>query len=397
MARKKIIADANDLMASLDNSAISSVLIDDLNKKYGQVAYALGEEQTPTDLSELVSTGCTVLDSIISNDLHMKLGLDNGGLPVGRLVEIFGDNQTGKSLLANHVLINTQKLGGVPILFDEENGTSIEFLRRMGMKIGPEARNAGLNNLVYLQIGSVEGVFEAMESIINKVRDLNSDKLITIVWDSIASTPTKEEIEKGFDEYTMAVKARALSLGLRKIMSLIGKKRVLLLFTNQIRSKFGVMFGDPTTTPGGYAPKFHSSVRIQLYKTWVIKDDKGNPIGAGVKAKIAKNRVSSPGRECQFSVYFKKGVDDLESNFNTLVALEIVRKPTTMSYELDFNGQILKFRTTQWRENVTNTPGLEEFLRKQVMEKNILNFDEVKVDVDDLGNAKLKEDNEVEL
>jgi len=397
MARKKIMADANDLLASLDNNAISSALIEDLNKKYGQIAYALGEEATPTDLDELVSTGCTVLDSIISNDLYKKLGLDNGGLPVGRLVEIYGDNQTGKSLLANHVLINTQKLGGVPILFDEENGTSIEFLRRMGMKIGQEARNAGLNNLVYLQVGSVEGVFEGIESIINKVRELNSDKLITIVWDSIASTPTKEEIEKGYDEHTMAVKARMLSLGLRKLMPLIGKKRVLLLFTNQIRSKFGVMFGDPTTTPGGYAPKFHASVRIQLLKSGVIKDNKDNTIGAGVKAKIAKNRVSSPGRDCHFSVYFNKGVDDLESNFNTLVDLEVIRKPTTQSYELEFNGQTLKFRTTQWRENVINTPGLEEFLRKQVMEKNILNFDEAKVDVDESGNAKLKEDNEVEI
>ncbi len=397
MAKRKIIADANEIMASLDSNAISSVLIDDLNKKYGQVAYSLGEEETPTDINELVSTGCTVLDTIISNDLPAKLGLNNGGLPVSRLVELYGDTSSGKSLIANHILINTQKLGGVPILFDEENATSIEFIRRMGMKVGKEAKDAGLNNLVYLQVGAVEKVFESMESIINKVRDLNTDKLITIVWDSIAATPTLEEIEKGYDEATMAVKARALSLGMRKIMPLIGKKKVLLLFTNQIRSKFGVMFGDPSTTPGGYAVKFHSSVRIQLYKSGEIKDNKDNIIGVGVKAKIKKNRISAPGRDCKFCVYFSKGVDDLESNFDTLVDLEVIKRPTNQTYELDFNGQTYNFKSNKWRENVAKIEGLEEHLRKLVMEKNVLNFDTIKPRInEETGNAKIEQTNEVE-
>src|SRR3990167_697582 len=100
MGRKKLIVDANDLIASMDGSVISSALVEDLNKKYGQIAYSLGEEPTPTDINELVSTGCTVLDSIVSNDLYSKLGLNNSGLPVGRLAEIFGDNSSGKSLLA---------------------------------------------------------------------------------------------------------------------------------------------------------------------------------------------------------------------------------------------------------------------------------------------------------
>lgn len=398
MGRKRLIADANEVLASLnDNNQLSNLLIDDLNKKYGQVAYSLGEQETPTDISEFVSTGCTVLDSIISNDMSLKLDLKNGGLPVGRLIEIHGDNASGKSLIANHVLINTQKLGGVPILFDEENATSIEFIKKMGMKLGQDARNAGLNPLVYQQMGTVEGVFDSMEYIIRRTRELNPDKLITIVWDSVAATPTKEEIEKGYDESTMAVKARAISLGLRKIMPLIGKQKVLLLFTNQIRSKFGVMFGDPTTVPGGFAIPFHASVRIKLFKSGEIKDKDKNVLGVGVRAKIIKNRISAPGRQATFSVYFSKGVDDLESNFDTLVNLEIIKRPTNQTYELDYNGQTYKFRTTQWRKNVESTEGLSEYLRELVMQKNILNFDSSNSSIDEeTGKAKVEETNEID-
>jgi len=399
MGRKKLIADANELIESFDkNGSFSSVLIDDLNKNFGKVAYSLGEEDTPTDINELVSTGSTVLDSIISNDIPAKLGLKNGGLPVGRLVHIFGDNSTGKSLMANHILINTQRLGGIPVLFDEENATSIDFIQRMGMKLGKSAREAGLNNLVYTQAGSIEKVFAQIEHIVTKIRDNNIDKLVTIVVDSVASCPTDEEIEKGYDEKTMATKARLLSLGLRKIMPMIGKKKVLLIFVNQIRSKFGVMFGDPTTTPGGYSINFHSSVMIQLYKSGEIKDKDGNVVGTGVRAKVKKNRLSAPGRQCTFSVYFAHGIDDLESNFNLLVEKEIIRKPTTQSYELDYNGQPLKFKSTQWRETVLETPGLADYLKQLVMERNIIDLndmDNIPTD-DETGATKIEATNEVE-
>jgi recombination protein RecA len=398
MARKKLIADANEAILSLDSTGIiSGILSDDLNKRYGKIAYSLGEEATQTDINEFVSTGCTVLDSIISNDLSLKLGLNNGGLAVCRLAVLLGENQTGKSLIANHILINTQKIGGVPILIDEENSTSIEFLQRMGMKFGQAARDAKLNPLIYQQVGSVEGVFDVIETIINKIRDLNSNKLITIVWDSVAATPTKEEIEKGYDESTMAVKARMLSLGLRKLMPLIGKQRVLLVFTNQVRTKMGVSFGDPTTAPGGYAIPHHASVIVKLYKSGVIKDKQGEPIGTGVRAKVQKNRISSPGRECHFSIYFANGVDDLESTFNKLVDLGIIRKPTNQSYELDYNGQTYKFKSTQWRENVESIDGLAEHLRITIMEKNIIKFDSAAADTDEeTGNVKLVADDEIE-
>jgi recombination protein RecA len=397
--RKKIIADANEQLASLQSTgAMSSLLIEEINKSMGQIAYSLGEEEAPSDIKELVSTGSTVLDTIISNDLPEILGLPNGGLPPGRIVEIHGDSSTGKSLIGNHILINTQKMGGIPILFDEENAISIEFLKRMGMKIGQEARDAGLSNLVYLQAGTCEDVFDTMEKIIMKMRDLNSDKLITIVWDSVASTPTKEEVEKGYDEKTMAVKARVLSLGLRKLTAILGKQRVLLVFINQVRAKFGVMFGDPTTTTGGFAIPFHSSVRIKLYKNGEIKDKSGAAMGVGVKAKVIKNRLSAPGRQAEFCVYFAKGIDDLESNFNALVKIEIIKKPTTQSYELDFNGQILKFKTTQWREKVLETPGLEDWIKQQVRKHMVLNLVDPSIPLDETGSVILSQgDSELDV
>lgn len=398
MGRKKIIG-ADEALAELGGGGdLSSLLIDDLNQNYGKIAYSLGEEETPTDITGFVSTGCTVLDTIISNNVPQKLGFTNGGLPMGRLVEIYGDNSTGKSLIVNHVLINTQKMGGIPILFDEENATSIDFLQRMGMKLGQDARDAGMFPPVYGQAGSVEKVFDSIEHIIGKIRDLNIDKPITIAFDSIASCPTNEEVEKGYDEKTMAVKARVLSLAMRKIMPLIGKKKVLLIFTNQIRAKPGVMFGDPTTTPGGYAVPFHSSVRIMLSKNGEIKDKSGNPIGSGVKARIKKNRVSSPGRMCEFSVFFTSGIDDLESCFNNLVTIGEIRKPTTQSYELDFNGQVMKFKTTQWRETVENTPGLEEHIKKMVTEKNVLSLDKETAAINsDTGSVELAADSGLDI
>jgi recombination protein RecA len=157
------------------------------------------------------------------------------------------------------------------------------------------------------------------------------------------------------------------------------------------------MFGDPNTTPGGYAIKFHSSVRVQLYKSGQIKDKDGNTVGVGVRAQVVKNRISAPGRSTNFSVYFKKGVDNLESNFNYLVDKEVVRKPTTQSYELDFNGQTYKFRSTQWRENVLKIQGLEQYLDELTKQKCILNLDKPDVIVDEeTGSVKLDESSEIE-
>ena len=157
------------------------------------------------------------------------------------------------------------------------------------------------------------------------------------------------------------------------------------------------MFGDPTDTPGGFAMKFHASIRIRLYKNGEIKDKSGNVIGAGVKAKIIKNKIAPQGRQCEFNLYFSRGIDDDESNFNFLVKTEFIRKPTTQSYELDFNGATHKFKTTQWRESVESIPGLKDFLKQKVKEKGILDlsYDAIQID-ESTGTAKIANSNETD-
>jgi len=212
---------------------LASSLAETLNKKFknaGQVAYFIGEETTPTDIGEWVSTGCSMLDLAISNRPY-------GGIPVGRIIEINGLESSGKSLVAAHILAETQKKDGVAVYIDIENALSMEFLQAIGVDI---------NKMLYIQLDTAEQIFEAIESIINKVRESSKDKLVTIVVDSLAAATTSNEKEADYNKEGWATdKAIIVSKAFRKIVRLIGQERIAVVFTNQLRTKLGVMFGDP--------------------------------------------------------------------------------------------------------------------------------------------------------
>lgn len=210
---------------------LASALADSLNKKFKDMkaAYFLGEDDAPTDLTEWVSTGSTLLDLAISNRPH-------GGLPVGRICEFTGLEASGKSLIMAHVLANTQKKGGLAVYIDTENALSEEFLKAVGVNV---------SDMLYLPIDTIEDIFEAIENIIETVRKSSKDRLVTIVVDSVAAATTKIEQEADFDKDGWATaKAIIMSKALRKVTGMIGKQRILLCFTNQLREKLGVMFGD---------------------------------------------------------------------------------------------------------------------------------------------------------
>jgi recombination protein RecA len=392
MTRKRTITGVNEILASLNSSeAISDILISGLNKKFGEIAYSLDVDESPTDITDFVSTGCTILDTIISNDFPLKLGLNHGGFPLRRIVMIEGDNSAGKSLICDSILAIAQQNGSVPVLFDGEVSRSVDFMKKVGLKFGKDADASNLARPVYVTAESMEKVFEEIEYIINQLRDSGVDKQIVIVIDSLASIPTKKEIENGYDAVTYGDKAKFMSLALRKITQIIGKQKVLLVLTNQVRANIGAMFGDKTLSPGGFAIGHHVSVKVKLFKAGDIKDDNGNVIGTKIRAKVIKNRIAPFGRQCTFSFYMTKGVDDLESNFMALVEKEIIKRPTTQSYELSFNEQTYKFKTTEWRENVEKIPGLTEHLRKLVMQNFILSLDALNIELDDSGAVKIDE------
>lgn len=325
---------------STGDSVLNDILVDSLNKKLGDVAYILGKGTSPPEVKEWLSTGSTVLDTIISNDPEAA-----GGIPVGRLTEISGEAATGKSLLSYMILKDCQEKGGVPVLIDTENAANEDFLHLLGLKFYPEG------NLVYVQVDSVEKVFSAIEEIIRKIQENDKDKLCCIVWDSVAGTSTDMEIQNDYGEATIGMQARMIGQGLRKLIRYIGKQRVSLVFLNQVRQKIGVFFGDDTVTPGGKAIPFFSSVRVKLYSGGKVKAGK-DTIGVGIKPKIIKNRMGPPHRDAELKMYFTRGLIDEESWLDVLLAQGEAKKISSQKSEITNkeSGEVYEFKNTKFAD-----------------------------------------------
>ena len=238
-----------------DVDSLSDMVSKNLKKQFKDLdlSYLSDDEDAITDVKEWISTGSSLLDLRISNRPY-------GGIPVGRVTEILGLEGSGKSLIAAHILANTQKKGGLGFLIDSEFAISKEFMKAIGIT------TTGPNKIFVSAIEKISDAFSVMESIINTVRASDKDRLVTIVVDSVAAFSTEGEMEADFgkDGYTTE-KSIVMSKGLRKITNLIGKQRIAVVFTNQFRTKMNApAFASPYTTPGGMALKYHSSVRIQL-------------------------------------------------------------------------------------------------------------------------------------
>jgi recombination protein RecA len=280
---------------------LASELASSLNKQFKdtKVAYFLdGSDTTPTDIKDFISTGSTLLDLAVANR-------PNGGIAVGRITEINGLESSGKSLVGAHLLAETQKKGGVAVYIDTETAVSQDFLKVIGVDI---------NSMLYLHLETVEDIFQAIEEIVVKVRESDKNRLVTILVDSLAAASTKIEMDADFDKDGFATsKAIIISKAMRKVTQMIGRQKIALVFTNQLRQKLGVMFGDPWTTSGGKALPFHSSTRIRLKNKGQIKDKKNNTIGMTILAQVIKNRLGPPLRSCEFPLYFESGIDDVGS------------------------------------------------------------------------------------
>ena len=299
-AKKEKIVEELDVEKTVDVLKLGKELIKQINKDSDEkIAWCLGTDtDNPTDVKDFISTGSTLLNFIIKNG-------PGGGVPVGKLTEICGEEATGKSLLAAHILANTQKKGGLAVLIDTENAFNTEFATRVGVN---------MNELVYLQPGSIEEVGESIEKIITLVRAKDVKKIVTIVWDSVAGTPPKAELEGTFDPNDrIGVAAKALAKMMRKLTQTVGKDRVTLVFTNQLKVKIGVMYGDPMMTPGGKAIPYHASLRIRVSRSTELKDDAKQTYAVHTRAKVIKSRLGPPLRKCEFDIHFANGIDDVNS------------------------------------------------------------------------------------
>lgn len=282
----------------------ASDLIKSLNKEHGsKVAYNLAYDESPTHVKRWISTGSRQLDYIVSNR-------PDGGLPEGRIVEIFGPPSIGKSHIAIQIARSTQSMGGIVVYIDTENATSVENLSLLGVDIS--------KRFVYIDTHCTEEVLSIAESTILKARAMEKDVPITIIWDSVAASSPKAELTGDYDQNSIGLQARSISKGMRKITGVIGQTNALFICLNQIRTNIGVMYGDPTTTPGGKAIPFHSSVRIKLGAGQQITNKEKEVIGINVSAKTIKNKVSAPFRTCNFEIHFGKGIEEHEQLFDVL-------------------------------------------------------------------------------
>jgi recombination protein RecA len=307
---KKVIQEPDrDELAQLIAESLNK-----LNKDSDQVAFFLdGREDTPTDFTDFISTGATMLDVAISNRPH-------GGIAVGRITELTGLEGSGKSLIGAQLIASTQKRGGVGVLIDTETAVNPEFFRAVGIDT---------NKLVYVHLQTVEEIFDAITTIIEKVRTgKDKNKLVTIVVDSVAAASTKKEMEADFGKDGYATdKAIIISKAMRKITGLLGRERIALVFTNQLRQKMNAMaFSDPWTTSGGKAIAFHASTRLRLSLLGKITNSASDVIGVKVKANVVKNRLGPPHRTAEFEIYFNRGIDDAGSWLKVMKENKLIKQ-----------------------------------------------------------------------
>jgi recombination protein RecA len=352
---------------------LADILAGELNKqsKDQKVAFFLNEDEAPTNVDGWISTGCAMLDVAVSNRPY-------GGLPVGRITEITGLEQSGKSLVSAHLLAETQKQGGVAVLIDTETAVSRDFLEAIGVDV---------SKLLYVSADSVEQIFDFTETIIEKVRETSKDKIVTIVVDSVAAASTTNELAADYKKDGYATdKAIIISKAMRKITNMIGRQKISLIFTNQLRQKMNAMFGDPWTTSGGKALAFHASVRLRLKNMGQIKMKQGGQdrtVGMKVRCQVVKNRMGPPLRAADFEIYFDRGIDNYGSWLSVMKENKLVKQAGAWYAYVDTEtGEEFKFQSKDFIPLMDTNTELREQIYKKICEETILQYKSDTLDID---------------
>jgi len=322
----------------LDKGKLVDAAIKQIQEKYGEGSIMkLGEARHVN------------VDAIPTGAFSLDIALGVGGVPRGRIIELFGPESSGKTTLALHIVREAQKKGGLAAFVDAEHALDPEYAKKIGVQI---------NDLLISQPDTGEQALDIVESLVR------SNAVDVIVVDSVAALTPRAEIEGDMAQQHIGLQARLMSHALRKLTAIVAKSRTVIIFINQLRMQIGIMWGNPETTPGGKALKFYSSVRIDVRRAAQIK--KGEEIiGNRVKAKIVKNKVAAPFKVAEFDIFFNEGISYEADIINTALAKDIIKKAgASLSYGTTKLGMGFDNAKNFLKEN----PKIRDEIMKQIKE-----------------------------
>ena len=334
MAKEETITNTSD-----ERSKALKLAIEKIEKDFGKGAIMkLGDK--PAVSVETIPTGALALD--------VALGV--GGVPRGRIIEVYGPESSGKTTLAQHIVAECQKKGGIAAFVDAEHALDPEYARNLGVNI---------DELLISQPDTGEQALDITEELVR------SGAVDIIVVDSVAALVPKAEIEGSMEDQQMGLQARLMSKALRKLTGIIGKTNTTVIFINQLRQKIGVMYGNPETTTGGNALKYYASVRLEIKRVEGIKGD-GEDVGNHVRVRILKNKVAPPFRTAEFDIIFGKGICKIGNILDVAVDLDIVKKAGSW---FSFNDEKLGQGRDKAKEFLGSNPDILNQVETLVREK----------------------------
>ncbi len=295
--------------------------------------------------------GQVQIEAIPTGALSLDLALGIGGVPCGRIIEIYGPESSGKTTVMLHVVANCQKSGGIAAFIDAEHALDPAYAKKLGVN---------LDDLLVSQPDSGEEALTICETL------ARSNSIDVIVIDSVAALVPKAELEGDMGMATMGMQARLMSQALRKLAAILGKSKTTCIFTNQLREKVGVMFGSPETTPGGKALKFYASVRIDIRRREVLKDSAGQVIGNHVKTKIVKNKVAPPFAEAEFDIMYNQGINKHGSIIDAGLRFEVLTKKGAW---IQHDGELIGQGVAAAQRTLEEKPELSDQIVRQIMAK----------------------------